>query len=122
MANAMKGEAEVKLADGRILRLAFDANAWVEVEDLLGKPTPEIIDELQSGKAYMRTQRALMWGGLRKHHPEIEIKEAGELLTEAAEQMSKALQGGMPQDGEGGQAEGESDPPRPKRKAKAGAG
>jgi hypothetical protein len=119
MPNPHKGEGEVKLADGRTLKLAFNANAWIEAEDALGgKPMPDIVAELQSGRASMKTQRALMWAGLRKHHPEISLEDAGELLIEAAEEMSKALAGGSPQAQEGGQADGEAGP----RKRGAGTG
>lgn len=112
MPNPMKGEAEVKLADGRTLRMAFDANAWCAIEEQLDKGTPEILEELQSGRARMKTQRAMMWGGLRKHHPEISVEEAGEILIEAAQQLSDAIEGGLPQAGEGAPAEGDVDPPQ----------
>lgn len=101
--NPMKGETEVELADGRKLKLVFNANAWIAAEDELGKSTPEIIAELQSGKASLKTQRAVMYGGLRKYHPEVGLEEAGDILLEAAGEMAKALSGGLPQ--------GEEEPP-----------
>lgn len=112
--NAMKGEATATLEDGRTIRLAFNTGAWIAAEEVLGKTTPEIIKELQSGNASLRTQRALFYGGLRKHHPEIEIEEAGDILMEAAEAMAAGLNGGMPQ-GEEGQVDGEAAPDPPKR-------
>lgn len=109
MPNPHKGESEIELSDGRKLTLAFNANAWIEAEEQLGKPTPDIVDELQSGRASLKTQRALMWAGLRKHHPEIDIAEAGEILLEAAQQMAKAINGGMPQE-EAASGDGEAGP------------
>jgi hypothetical protein len=97
MANPINGEAEVKLADGRTLKLAFDANAWVEVEEASGLEMPEIIEKLTTGKVSMKLQRTIMWAGFRKYHPEIAIEEAGALLFEAADAMQRALGGGMPQ-------------------------
>jgi hypothetical protein len=97
MVNPKKGEAEIELGDGRKITLCYNANAWIEAEEVLGKPTPDIIDELQGGRASMKTQRALMWAGLRKHHSEITLDDAGEMLIDAAEAMSRALNGGLPE-------------------------
>jgi hypothetical protein len=97
MANPINGVAEVVLGDGRTLKLAFDANAWVEVEEASGLEVPEIIDKLTTGKVSMKLQRTIMWAGFRKYHPEIGIEEAGALLFEAADAMQRALGGGMPQ-------------------------
>lgn len=98
MANKMNGEAEVDLADGRKLKLCFDANAWIAVEDETGLELPDIIDKLGAGKVSMKLQRTIMWAGLQKHHPEVSQREAGELLFEAAEAMQRAIAGGMPAD------------------------
>lgn len=112
--NPLKGEAEATLEDGRTLRLVFNANAWIAAEEVLGKTTPEILAEIASEKASLKTQRAIVWAGLRKHHPEIEIEEAGDLLVELAEAMSRGLTGGLPQAEEGASDDGEG-PPRRKR-------
>lgn len=127
MSNPLKGEATVDLEDGRKLVLAFDVNAWIDIEEEVGMKTPEIIKALQDkdnppGLAF---QRAIIWGGLRKHHPEMSIRDAGEIMVEAAEAMAKALNGGMPQ--EEPQIEDEEDEedgavaaPNPRKKVGAG--
>lgn len=117
MANPMKGESEVALEDGRKLKMVFNANAWIETEEVLGRPTPEIIDELQSGRASLKTQRAVIYGGLQKHHPEITLEEAGDILVEAAQAMAAGLAGGMPQAEEGAAADANAGPPKRKRGA-----
>lgn len=123
MSNPLKGEATATLDDGRKLQIVLNANAWVEIEEVLGKKVPDILDELKGGNASMKTQRAIIWGGLQKHHPEMTLQDAGEVLVEAAEALAKAVNGGVPQ-GEPGIEEDEEDeaeaiaPPR----LKAGAG
>lgn len=113
MANPLKGEAEVKLDDGRVLKLVSNTAAWIAAEVALERrvSTPEIIEELQSGKASLETQRALMYGMLRKHHPEIDLDESGELLIEAAAGMQAALGDGLPK-GEEGSEDAPADPPK----------
>ena len=115
--NPLKGEAEAKLEDGRTIRLVFNANAWIAAEELLGKSTPEVLAELATERASLKTQRAIVWAGLRKHHAEIELEEAGDLLVELAEAMGKGLTGGLPQAEEGASEDGEDPPRRPRRGA-----
>lgn len=118
MANPLKGEAEVKLDDGRTLKLVSNTSAWIAAERALReggapKSTPEIIEELASGKASLETQRALIFGMLRKHHPEIDLEEAGELMVEAAQGMQQAMTDGLPKAEEAG-AESTPDPTPPR--------
>lgn len=99
MANALKGEAEVVLKDGRKLMLVFDVNAWIDIGEELGIELPEIIRRLsdKDNPAGLKFQRTVMWGGLRKHHPEMSMRDAGEVLVEAAAAMAAGLNGGLPQ-------------------------
>lgn len=122
----MKGEADVSLKDGRKLKLCFDANAWVDVEDALGMKFPEILEALgdKENPPSLKMQRAVIWGGLQKHHPEMTVRDAGEILVEAAEAMAKAVGGGLPQpEPEIEEDDEEAEPvaaPNPRRKAGAG--
>lgn len=128
MANPAKGEADIKLADGRQIKLVFDANAWCEIEDALGRTTQDIVADLkprmaddgktvlEPPKAGLKVQRAIIWGGLRRYHPEFTIEQAGDILVEAAEGMAKAIGGGMPQaEGEEAGEDAEPHPPKPSR-------
>lgn len=117
--NAMKGEAEARLADGRTLKLAFNVNAWVAIEEQLGMPMPEILEKIASNKASLAIQRAIMWGGLRKHHPELSLEDAGDVMVEAAEAMRSGLEGGAARDEEGA---GETPEDPPSRRPRRGAG
>lgn len=122
MANPMKAETVVELDDGRTVTMVFDVNAWIDIGDQLGMEVPEIIKVLQDEEKppSLKMQRVIIWGALRKHHPEMSLRDAGEILAEAAEAMSKALAGGMPQQGEGMPADGEAGPPKAKRGAGTG--
>lgn len=120
MSNPLKGESSVTLEDGRTLTLAFDVNAWIDIEGELGLETPEIIKALQNKEnpPGLKFQRIIIWGGLRKYHPEMTLRDAGEVMAEAAEAMAKGLQGGLPQaeeaieEDEEAEAEAVADPPR----------
>jgi hypothetical protein len=121
MANPMKGEAEVALEDGRKLKFVFDVNAWIDVCDELGMEMDEVLAALRNKEKPpgLKFQRVLIWGGLRKHHPEMTVRDAGEIMLEAASAMEKAMVGGMPQADE----EGGADPAEgPTKSRKAGAG
>jgi hypothetical protein len=116
-ANALKGETDVVLEDGRTLRLSFSANTWIALEELSGKDMPEIVELLKSGKASMGLQRQMMFCGLQKHQPDIKVEEAGEILFEAASAMHKALTAGLPQ----GEGESETGDAGDDEEAEAGA-
>lgn len=114
--NAMKGEAEAKLADGRTIKLAFNVNAWVAIEEQLDLTMPEILEKIASNKASLAIQRAIMWGGLRKHHAEMSLEDAGDVMVEAAEAMRAGLEGGAAR-AEEGAGETSEDPPKRRRGA-----
>lgn len=107
--NPMKGESEVTLDDGRTLKFAFDANAWIDIEEMsreeLGEQLTmrQILERLspkqdeEEPEPDLKFQRLIIWAGLRKHQPNITIREAGAVLVEAAQAMADALTGSMPQ-------------------------
>ena len=105
MANQVKGEATVRLGDGRELTLCLDFDALCAIEEVLDRPIVEIFDELERAASAAKsprlgTVRALVYGGLRKHHPEITLTEAGDLVANnvsaLSQGLSKAQAGGAP--------------------------
>lgn len=114
MANPFKGEASVTLADGRTLRLRRDFNALAEAEAAVGVRMDEITRIIQSGGPVMKFTRALFWGALQAHHPEIALVEAGEILMSDGEAISTAMAGAAA----GGEArpEGGKNPPAKRRR------
>lgn len=120
MANALKGEAAVDLEDGRKLTFCFDVNAWIDIGEELGKVrgkdfTPdEIIAALQDKKnpPGLKLMRVMIWGGLRKYHPDMTIRDAGAIMAEAAPAMEAAMSNGLPVEEEGTAVEADANPPK----------
>lgn len=132
MTNPFKAEAVVELGDGRKLTFVYDVNAWIDIGEELGKlnggddvPLPEILKAMsdKDNPPSLKFQRILVWGGLRKHHPEMSIRDAGEIMVEAAPAMERAMAGGMPEaEEEVAPAEGGKDPIPTAPPPKAGRG
>lgn len=93
------GEADFKV-DGQTLTLRYDFNAMIEVEEAAGSPLSEVMREMASGKPRLATARAMLFGMLRHHHPDLELEDAGNLLLAgggaAAKAMEKAIIAGNP--------------------------
>lgn len=119
MVDSTKGEVAVKLSDGREVTLAFDVNAFIDIAEHLGMEVPEVVAKLRDKKnpPGLKFQRAVMWGGLQKHHPELTIRDAGEIMVEAAEAMAKSIGAAMPEGEREADDEVETDPPMPRRGA-----
>lgn len=118
MANALKGEAFIALSDGRRLHVAYDFDGLIALEEAAGMRMSAVYAELQRLQATkqapsLRLTRAILYGGLQQHHPEITLKEVGDIIlgdTDAINQAFVALQGAHgPASDEGGQA-GEAEP------------
>jgi hypothetical protein len=94
MANPMRGEGEVRIGE-RSFRLVIDINALIEAEDAARMDMQALLGEFEQGRS-LKPLRALFWAALRKHHADVHLVEAGELLSEAglkavAEPISKLL-------------------------------
>lgn len=98
MANPLKGEVAftVKLDgeamaspnlspfNGKAFTLRYSSDALVQVEDALDRGIVDIGAEMLSWQADPKRirfgfVRAVFWGGLREHHPEITLQSAGDL-------------------------------------------
>lgn len=119
MANPIKGEVDFPVGD-KTYRLRLSINEIIQVEDLLGIGIIKIagmfndVESLTAGSV-----RAVLWGALREHHPEVNIMDAGDIMAEARlqstiEHVGQALQAAFPK------AE-DKDTPSPKR-GRAGRG
>lgn len=101
MANPVKGEASVTLASGEELTLRYDFNALAAVEEAADKPIAEVLGAMSNGVPRLTVARALIYGGLREHHPEVDVKAAGELVLSdgkaLVDAMRKALASAFPQ-------------------------
>lgn len=86
MANRERGEVSLEV-EGQPYVLVLDTNAMCELEDLLSTPERpvsfvEVIQKVVNGNS-MRHLRALVWAALRRHHPTMTVKEAGDLISRA---------------------------------------
>lgn len=83
MANPNRGVVEIDIEE-RSYKLSFSVNALCELEDKLDRPVPEIAASLEDpARVRMSTVRALVWAGLRDHHEDTTIEQAGDLVTAA---------------------------------------
>ncbi len=117
-ANAHKGEASIKVG-GRDYVLAFNINAMCEVEYILNLSTDQILLTLV-GSPPLHVVRALLWGGLRQHHSDVDLIGAGNLIEEmggpglALDGIGRALVSAFP--------EAKDEPANPQKGAAAGTG
>jgi hypothetical protein len=87
MANVIKGEVAFEV-EGRAYKLVLDFNALCEVEDVLGKGEMDL--------ARPKAIRAIFWASLLRHHPDVTVQEAGDLigalgLERAGEVVAEAM-------------------------------
>lgn len=71
--------------NGKAYTLRLDLNAICTLEDVLSTPEHpvtfrEALDLIEQKS--LRATRALVWAGLRQHHPTMSIEDAGDLLLE----------------------------------------
>lgn len=83
MANSHRGSVALQAGD-RAYTMSFSVNALCELEDHLGQPVAKIAAGMNNPEdVRLTTVRALVWAGLRDHHPETDMKAAGEIASEA---------------------------------------
>jgi hypothetical protein len=71
MANPVKGEVAFEV-EGRDYKLVLDFNALCEVEDVLGADGMDL--------ARPKAIRAIFWAALLRHHPDVTVQDAGDLI------------------------------------------
>ena len=92
MANPLKGEIDATI-DGKTYTLCLTSNALVQVKTVLGIPDVQHLNMLDVEHA-----RALFWGALQKHHKDVDLLAAGDLLDDvdrgvegAVDMLARAL-------------------------------
>lgn len=82
--NPLRGEGELNAA-GNTYRLAFDVSAFCYAEKALAPmSTDEIVAQIADGTANMTLLRAVVWAALQRHHPEVSLAQAGEVMSDAS--------------------------------------
>lgn len=117
--NPHKGEVTLE-AGGQTYTLRLAANALVIAEELLDKGVAEIADMLSDADGFrLGTARALLFAGLREHHPKMTIEDAGEIIGETGipavvTKLAESMQAAFARPEEGA--------PNPPQGAEAGTG
>lgn len=62
--------------------IEFDINSGCDLEDKAGRPIGEVVNDALTNLS-LTSNRLMLWGGLRKHYPDMTIAEAGDLLIGA---------------------------------------
>lgn len=120
MANRHRGQAGIEV-DGKVYLLVFDINSLCEVEYILDQSTEAILRSLVRSPPF-HVVRALLWGGLRTHHPEVDLQGAGRIMEQiggvgpSLDAVGEAMKSSFP-DAE--VADGEASP---RKGARAGTG
>ncbi|NWJ24771.1 hypothetical protein [Rhizobium sp. RM] len=86
MANPNLGQVHLQAGDEEY-RISFGINALCELEDVFGKSVQKIVEEdLNGDDITMKAVRNVVWAGLLDQHPEITVKEAGNVVSKAGMQ------------------------------------
>ncbi|HMO74090.1 MAG TPA: hypothetical protein PKD48_01970 [Sphingopyxis sp.] len=88
--NPFKGQAPLNLSDGRSFTLVLDMEGLVEAEPIYGHPLPKIMADAAAG--FVGAIRALLFGALRRHHPDITAVEVLEMIRTDMAAVGAALQ------------------------------
>jgi len=85
--NPLRGEVPLVLGEGDAairLTLKLGINALCAAEQMMGKKTQSILDDLEDKMEGpgLDTVRVLIWAGLRKYHPEFTPLQVGDLMDD----------------------------------------
>lgn len=79
MANAHRGDVGFEVGD-QSYTLRYTINALCEMEGALGMGVQDFCRHLVAGDVRLTNIRAAFWAGLRSHHPDLSLAQAGDLL------------------------------------------
>lgn len=122
MANPHKGEVELKVGE-QSYTLRFSIDAICRLEASVGKGVPLLMEEMSNAKTLtLAAVREVLHAGLHEHHPDIDLKAAGEFILSGGGmavvmmKINEALQTAFPQ------AEAAESPRPPKAPRPVGTG
>lgn len=67
---------------GKQYTIEFDINSGCDLEDAAGKSIGEVVNDALTNLS-LTSNRLVLWGGLRKHYPDMTLAKAGDLLAGA---------------------------------------
>lgn len=100
MANPHRGQVPLVAGD-TTYTLCLSTNALCELEDITGETVTQVTEKLNGAGASMKLIRALVWAGLQDHHPDVDVKAAGKIISQAGmvacmEAIGKAFELALP--------------------------
>jgi hypothetical protein len=104
MTNLIKGEVSFQ-AEGKMWTLIYSVNALCAMEAELKTGALAVAESLGDTKTMrIDTMRTMFWAGLRDHHPETTLEDAGRIMTAigfhvAIGKASEAFSAAFPNDG-----------------------
>lgn len=114
MTNKLRGEVALSVGSGDTAKtyiLRFSANALCDLEEITGKSIMNIMADVKDPeKMSMTTVRAMIYAGLKEHHPKITLQDAGNIVQDltmlgAYLKVAEAAKAAFP--------DVEEDPPQP---------
>jgi hypothetical protein len=90
MANPLKGEAMLRLEDGREFRLVLDFEAFVVAEQMYGRPLPSLMAD--AGAGFVGAIRAMLYGALQQNHRLLTLADATAIFMADGDAVSEALE------------------------------
>lgn len=82
MPNPYRCEQEIQI-DGQRYELVFNWNTAAEYELAARETISQALEALAAGRLSAVTLRAMLWAGLRTHHRDVSIEQAGEMIARA---------------------------------------
>ena len=89
MANSVKGDAVLKLSDGREYLLVLDMEAMLCVEDNMGKPLPQVMK--MANEEFMSAVAGIAQAAFVRHHPDVTRAEVLDILRTDSAALERAL-------------------------------
>jgi hypothetical protein len=80
---------------GRAYTLVCDMNTLADLEDITEENAFDLIDKIMAGDLSAKRLRALMWAQLQEHHPDVNLRAAGQLVSEDLESCFAAVRAAL---------------------------
>lgn len=99
MANILDGRASFAF-DGRDYELVLDNGVMIDAEDVLGRSWLDAIEEYQretamGQKPRLKTICAIVYGGLKRNHPDITQKQVIDMICSEDPEVTAAINRAM---------------------------
>jgi hypothetical protein len=79
MQNPLRGRTEF-VVQGKRYDVEFNWNSAVEYEEVAGHAISEAVADILGGKLSAKRLRAMLWAGLRQHHPDMALRDVGQCI------------------------------------------